>query len=290
MVIFAIQTAGLLPGYQGSKCTIRSVALHDFIMEIFTLSEGSYSVDSSKKFIPFNPQTDKFTDRPGSLFIHVNPFLIKTATELIVLDTGLGYKDTRDELLLHQHIRHAGFEPEEVTLVLMSHLHYDHSGGLVTEVNGKLVPSFPQARHVVQQGEWDKAIAGTSSSYHKPIFETLLNHKVNITFVQGSGSVQPGINYELSGGHTEFHQVFLISLEGRQVFFGGDELPEPEQLIRKFAAKYDFDGRKAMHLREQYGTRAAAEDWICLFYHAKRVHTGTIQQEQDTFKVIPYSG
>ena len=77
-------------------------------MEIFALGEGSYSVDSSKKFIPFDPQTDSTKDRPGSLFIHVNPFLVKTTDDLILFDSGLGFKDTRDELLVHQHIRNAG--------------------------------------------------------------------------------------------------------------------------------------------------------------------------------------
>ena len=108
-------------------------------MEIFSLGEGSYSVDASKKFIPFDPQTDNPKDRPASLFIHVNPFLIKTDTDLLLLDTGLGFKDTRDELFLHQHIRNAGFDPEDVTQVLMSHLHYDHSGGLVVERVGALL-------------------------------------------------------------------------------------------------------------------------------------------------------
>ena len=129
-------------------------------MEIYALGEGSYSVDSSKKFIPFDPQVYNFRDRPGSLFIHVNPFLVKTANDLIVFDTGLGYKDTRDELFIHQHIRNAGYDPDEVTLVLMSHLHYDHSGGLVVERGGKLVPSFPKATHVIQKGEWEFPITG----------------------------------------------------------------------------------------------------------------------------------
>ncbi|MDB5133220.1 MAG: fold hydrolase [Mucilaginibacter sp.] len=129
-------------------------------MKIFALGEGSYSVDASKKFIPFNPETDNAKERPASLFIHVNPFLVQTSTDLVLLDTGLGYKDTRDELWLHQHIRNAGFSPEEVSLVLMSHLHYDHSGGLVVEQNGKLVSSFPAARHVIQVIEWETALTG----------------------------------------------------------------------------------------------------------------------------------
>jgi len=255
-------------------------------MEIFALGEGSYSVDSSKKFIPFNPQTDNAKDRPGSLFIHVNPFLVKTERDLILMDSGLGYKDDQGELLLHQHIRNAGFAPGEVTLVLQSHLHYDHTGGLIFERNGKLEPSFPQATHIIQKGEWDYAWSGKSSSYKLPIFETLKS-AARIEIVEGSGEVRPGIHYELSGGHTEFHQVFLLEDNGEKCFFGGDELPEPEQLLRKFAAKYDYDGRKAMNLREEYGKKAAEEDWTCLFYHAKSVPVGKVSYDGELFSIIP---
>src|ERR1700712_1396382 len=255
-------------------------------MKIFALEEGSYSVDASKKFIPFNPETDNFKDRPASLFIHVNPFLIKTATDLILFDCGLGYKDTRDELFLHQHIRNAGFDPEDVTLVLMSHLHYDHSGGLVVERNGKLEPSFPGAEHVVQRGEWEIAFSGRSSSYHREIFDSL-QRSAQITYVEGSGEFKPGIKYELSGGHCEFHQVFWIEDGADKCFFGGDELPEPEQLIRRFKAKYDFDGQKAMDLRETYGKKAAAEGWTTLFYHAKSTAVGNIGYNGDHFTIKP---
>ena len=255
-------------------------------MEIFALGEGSYSVDVTKKFIPFNPETDNKRDRPGSLFIHVNPFLIKTADDLMLLDAGLGYKDTRDELLLHQHIRNAGFDPDDVTLVLMSHLHYDHSGGLVVERNGKLEPSFPQATHVIQRDEFEFGLSGISTSYHKDIFETLQD-SAKIDFVEGSGEYKPGIRYELSGGHSRFHQVFWIDIEGTKVFFGGDELPEPEQLIRKFVAKYDYNGQRSAELRIIYGKKAAAEGDICLFYHARSTTIGKIEYMSEAFTVIP---
>ncbi|HVS91287.1 MAG TPA: MBL fold metallo-hydrolase [Mucilaginibacter sp.] len=253
-------------------------------MEIFALGEGSYSVDSTKKFIPFDPQRDNFRERPGSLFIHINPFLVKTSEDLILFDAGLGYKDTRDELFIHQHIRNIGFDPDDVTLVLMSHLHYDHSGGLVVERNGRLESSFPQAIHVIQKGEWEFAITGRSSSYHKEIFEAL-NNAVNIHFVENSGELKTGIKYELSGGHCPYHQVFWLNDAGDKCFFGGDELPEPEQLIRKFIAKYDYDGRKSMQLREEYGKRAAEGGYTCLFYHAKSNPVGRVRFENEVFIV-----
>lgn len=258
-------------------------------MKIFALEEGSYSVDATKKFIPFNAETDNAKDRPVSIFIHVNPFLVQTQTDLIVLDTGLGYKNTAGELIIHQHISNAGFTPDEVSLVLMSHLHYDHSGGLVVERNGKLQPSFPNAKHVIQRGEWDFALSGKSLSYRKEIFEALQG-AADITFVEGTGQLQPGIRYELSGGHAPFHQVFWVeSNNGEKCFFGGDELPEPGQLLRKFIAKYDFDGRKAMELRQQYGKKAATEGWACLFYHAKSLPVGRVSYTDDGhFKVVPF--
>lgn len=255
-------------------------------MQIFTLQEGSYSVDSSKKFIPFDPAIHSFKERPGSLFIHVQPFLVKTHTDLILFDAGLGFKNNQDELIIHQNIRNAGFDPDDVTLVLMSHLHYDHTGGLVVERNGKLEAAFPAAEHVIQRSEWETAFSSKSSSYHTDIFD-VLNRSVNIVFVEGNGVLKPGISFEHSGGHCKYHQVFLLEEDNEKVFFGGDELPEPEQLIRKFIAKYDFDGRKAMELREEYGKRAAAEGWKCLFYHAKNNPVGTVKYENESFIVTP---
>jgi glyoxylase-like metal-dependent hydrolase (beta-lactamase superfamily II) len=257
-------------------------------MHIFPLLEGSYSVDSTKKFLPFDPAIHNFKDRPGSLFIHVQPFLVKTDTDLILFDAGLGFKNDAGELILHQNIRKAGFDPDDVTLVLMSHLHYDHTGGLVVERNGKWEPSFPGAVHVIQRGEWETAFSGRSSSYHQEIFD-ILQRGVPIDFVEGSGIYKPGITYELSGGHCQYHHVFLVESDGYKIFFGGDELPEPEQLIRKFIAKYDYDGRKAMALREEYGKKAAAENWICLFYHAKSNPVGQVKLADEMFTVVPVS-
>ncbi|MEO6633912.1 MAG: MBL fold metallo-hydrolase, partial [Mucilaginibacter sp.] len=164
-------------------------------------------------------------------------------------------------------------------------LHYDHSGGLVVERDGKLVPSFPNATHMMQKQEWEFAFTGKSSSYHVEIFEALKGVKLDL--VEGSGEYKPGIRYELSGGHSPYHQVFWIEDGADKGFFGGDELPEPEQLLRKFIAKYDHDGRKAMQLRDEYGKIAAAEDWTCLFYHAKSTAVGKVSYNSEHFSIQP---
>ena len=253
-------------------------------MEVFTLFEGSYSVDVSKKFIPFNKDIDNPKDRPGSLFIHVQPFLVELNEQLILIDTGLGYSDDRGELNLHNNIRKAGFNPDDVTLVLMSHLHFDHSGGMVHDLDGKMELSFPHATYVIQQGEWESAFTSPSSSYKTEIFD-FLQRNAQLKFVEGSGNLTPEISYELTGAHTPFHQVFLLDDGIDKVFFGGDVLPEPEELIKKFIAKYDYDGRKAMELRNDFGIKAAKDNWKCLFYHGKHITQGNVSLTDGQFKV-----
>lgn len=248
--------------------------------------EGTYSVDHSKKFLPFDPTIHTHSDRPGSLFINVQPFLIDTGKELVLLDTGLGFTSPEGELILHRNIRERGYEPADVSKVLMSHLHFDHSGGMVQDRYGRYEPSFPQAEYYVQRQEFEHALLKPSRSYYKPMLEAM-QRSGNLVFLEGSGSIGDGITYELTGGHSEFHQVFLLDLIGATYFFGGDVLPEPEQLQRKFIAKYDFDGRKSMQLRQEYGLKAAKEDWICLFYHSDTIASGRVRYKNEAFLINP---
>ena len=254
-------------------------------MKVLALTEGSYSVDISKTFLPFDPAIHDPKDRPGSLFIYVQPFLVETKNELIILDTGLGFRNREDELIIHDNIRKAGFQPEDVNLVLMSHLHFDHSGGMINKKPDGVSLSFPNAEYIIQRGEWEAAYSKPSRSYKTEIFD-FMQRSGSVHFVEGNGKLTDTISYELTGGHCEFHQVFLIREDEETVFFGGDILPEPEQLLRKFMAKYDFDGRRAMELRQEYGIRAAEGKWECLFYHAKSKAIAKVELEGEGFRIM----
>lgn len=255
-------------------------------MKVFPLYEGSYSVDRSKKFLPFNPAVDDPKDRPASLFVYVQPFLIETSQSLIVLDTGLGHKDADGRMIIHENIRKAGYDPADVNLVLMSHLHFDHSAGMIFDDNGSQQLTFPNAEYVINRGEWEMAYSSHSSSYHTDIFD-VVQRSGSIHFIEGNGKLNDQISYEVTGGHCQYHQVFLIEEGGEKIFFGGDILPEPEQLLRRFKAKYDYDGARSMELREEFGKLAAKENWLCLFYHAKSEATGRVEIVDGAFRIKP---
>lgn len=254
-------------------------------MKALALYEGSYSVDSSKTFIPFDPAIHNPKDRPASLFIFVQPFLVETKNDLIILDTGLGFKGKSGEPLIHENMRRNGYNPSDVTLVLMSHLHFDHAGGMVNDSGSQVSLTFPNAEYVIQRGEWEAAYSKPSRSYKTEIFD-FMQRSGSVHFIEGSGQFNQEISYEFTGGHCENHQVFLINEDEKTIFFGADILPEPEQLLRKFIAKYDFDGRKSMELRQEYGIRAVEEHWQCLFYHAKSKAIAKVGFENEGFRIL----
>ncbi|MFB6455471.1 MBL fold metallo-hydrolase [Chitinophaga sp. Hz27] len=242
---------------------------------IIPLSEGSFTVDGTKLFKPFNLATDKMQDRPqGSLLVEIQPFLVITDRDYILFDTGLGFRNDDGVLQIHQHLIDNGINPMEITKVLMSHLHKDHSGGVSAEdpVTGERTLTFPNATYYVNNEEMLYAMEHAGKSYHSEDI-ILLQQRDNVVFTTGNGTIDGYIHYELSGGHCPYHQVFLVDDGEDKVFFGGDEAPQLSQMKNRFVAKYDYDGKRAMELRQEYLERGKQEDWNFLFYHDVKTPT-----------------
>ncbi len=112
-------------------------------MKIFPLSEGSFTVDQSKKFIPFQIEKDDLQQRSrGSLLVEIQPFAVVTSKDILLFDTGLGFEKEDQQLQIHDNLSAHGISSSDVTKVLLSHLHKDHSGGILTQNKNKLFDHF----------------------------------------------------------------------------------------------------------------------------------------------------
>lgn len=236
-------------------------------MNIIPLSEGRFTVDVSKAFVPFNSSTDDISQRPaGSLLVEIQPFVVITTKDIILLDTGLGYS-LHGELQLHYNLKKAGVDPMQVTKVILSHLHKDHMGGVVYQDNdGVLQSSFPSATYYIQRSEMEFALAKQSASFVRPVLEWLAESS-QVQWLEGEEVIDGYIYVQLTGGHSPCHQSIKIVENQEIVFFGGDEAPQLQQMKHRFVAKYDYDGKRAMELRNQWKERGTNEGWTFLFYH-----------------------
>lgn len=237
-------------------------------MKIIPLSEGAFTVDRTKQFIPFDKEKDDLQQRPvGSLLVEVQPFCVVTSKDIIVIDAGLGF--TQNGILqIHKNLMDNGIGALEVTKVLLSHLHKDHTNGMAIkdEQLNQFFLSFPNAVYYVNKNELAAALEKGEPTYVVEKIQ-LLQHSDKVHLMEDVESVDDYIQFEVTGGHSPYHGVFWIKEDGETIFFGGDVAPQLQQMKNKFIAKYDFDGRKCMELRQQWWQQGETENWTFLFYH-----------------------
>lgn len=235
-------------------------------MKIIPLNEGIFSVTKDKIFTPIN-RDEVATVSPGVLTMSVCPFLIVLPDDIILLDTGLGCT-ANGKPQIASLIEAAGYTAKDVTKILLSHLHKDHVDGLGYMAGDDFVPNFPNAAIYLQQNELKYALEQLSShSFNPEILEEIASLP-NLVFMDADkGTIGNHITFEVTGGHTPFHQVFWIKDSDTTAFYGADNLPQISYLKFHIAYKSDFDGKTAMELRQKWELQAKDENWTVLFYH-----------------------
>ena len=239
---------------------------------IYPLSEGSFTIDKTKLFVPFNEEKDVLNERAnGSVLVEIQPFLVVTSKDVLLLDAGLGFADSKGRLQIHENIRKAGYKPEQVTKVLLTHLHKDHAGGIANPSTARFgngdVMNFPNAKYYVQKRELDFAWQTGAPSFLPDEIEPLL-HSHQVHFMHDDkGVIDDYIHYEYTGGHSPHHQVFWIKDGSETIFYGGDVAPQLQQMKMRYKTKYDSDPGRAMQLRMEWWEQGNKEGWTFLFYH-----------------------
>jgi glyoxylase-like metal-dependent hydrolase (beta-lactamase superfamily II) len=237
-------------------------------MQIIPLSEGSFTIDKSKIFVPFDLEKDDLQQRQsGSLLVEVQPFVIITSKDILLLDTGLGFIKN-GQMQLHENLLANNIQPQNITKVLISHLHKDHAGGVsYKDKLGHFHLSFPNAIYYVQQAEIDFAMNTGFPSFMTEEISVLQRNSQVVFLDNATGNIDGYIEYEVTGAHSPHHQVFWIKENNEIIFFGADDAPQLQQMKHRFVAKYDFNGKKAMELRREWWQQGNKENWTFLFYH-----------------------
>jgi glyoxylase-like metal-dependent hydrolase (beta-lactamase superfamily II) len=251
-------------------------------MRIHPLSEGSFFVDQFKVFVPFDSSHHQVQNLPKvSILVEVQPFVVITENDIILLDTGLGYQNKEGILQIHANLMALGINPSSVTKVFLSHLHKDHLGAIsyLHPIHQERYISFPYAKYYVQKRNFDEVIENSKDPNVRTQVETLAGFSGVQWLTEDEGIIDHLIHYQVTGAHSPFHQVAWIKENGETLFFGGDVAPQLQQMKSRFVAKYDLDGKKAMEYRREWWNRGAHEQWTFAFYHDLQHPTHMPSQE-----------
>lgn len=254
--------------------------------EVTTLLAGTRSGDKPQETFGMNATPEDFAAISAANFIPADmtqnfftPTLVNTGAELVLFDTGLSAEGTLVALGA------AGITPDQVDVVVLTHMHGDHIGGLMG-ADG-VTPTFANARYVtgsVEHNNWSTAENEGFDRSVKP-----LNEK--ITFLDDGGSPISGITAMAAPGHTPGHMIYMVESEGQRLAITADtanhyvwSLQRPDWEVR-----FDADKAAAAATRRQVFGMIAADRIPFIGYHMPFPGVGLVETQGEGFRYVPAS-
>jgi glyoxylase-like metal-dependent hydrolase (beta-lactamase superfamily II) len=252
--------------------------------ELQMVSDGTFALDGGAMFgvVPrVLWERQLAADAQHRVRLGLNCLLIRTVSDNILVDTGIGAKwDERsrsrygiahETTLLDELARHQ-LSAEDITIIINTHLHFDHAGTNTIEQEGRVVPTFPRARYIAQRGEFEHACqpherdrASYSQADFAPVFEA-----GQFELVDGDVEIVPGISVIKVSGHNRDLQCVKIESEGETAFAFADLIPTTAHLPAAWVMGYDLYPLEAVEQKKRLVPQAVREGWLCHFYHDPR--------------------
>ncbi len=228
--------------------------------------------------------------------------LVEHEDGLVLLDTGSGNKETtkfheiygienagaNGRTALEDGIRAAGFTPDDIALVINTHLHFDHAGGNTWRApTGEVLPTFPNARYVVQAGEFTYAThtnERTAASYFPPNWDAVMG-RGRFELIEGDREIVGGISVRRTPGHTPHHQSVILRSGGETACFLGDVVPTSHHLPLPWIMGYDVEPLVTLESKRTLLAEAMREDWLLVFEHDAHVGFGRAAHDGKAYRL-----
>jgi len=285
------------------------MTLGDF--ELMAFSDGTYLLDGGAFFgvIPKIMWSRKVeANEQNYVTTGLNSLLIRTGKQTILVETGMGNKlsDRMRKFYgqpakLLENLSTAGIAPDDIDVVINSHLHFDHCGwNTVRDKNGKIVPTFPRAKYYAPEGEWQyarKPSERDAISYIPENYDPLVESG-QMTLLKGGEEIVPGISVETFRGHTASMQAIIVRSPTRTAarVQGKDEASVPSQVATAcyisdlmpttahidiaWGMGFDLYPLATIESKKRYYARSIAEKWLTVFTHDPKTPWAYIERDE----------
>jgi glyoxylase-like metal-dependent hydrolase (beta-lactamase superfamily II) len=275
----------------------QTISLGDF--ELTAISDGTYVADGGAFFgiIPKVMWQKKVpADELNRIAVSCNSVLVRTGKQNILIETGIGNKldekkkkifEPQEKLL--ENLRATGVAPEEINIVINSHLHFDHCGWNTVYKDDVAVATFPNAEYFAPEGEWRHALLQTErdrASYLSPNYDPLIQSG-QMRLIDGNAEIIPGISVEVWPGHTRNMWAVFIRSAGKTACYISDLIPSTWHLDPVWAMAYDLFPLEVLDNRKRYYARAIPEQWLTVFTHDPNIPWAYVERIENRLSFKP---
>jgi len=254
------------------------LTLGDFELSVF--SDGTYPLDGGAFFgvVPKVMWSKKVeADERNYVTAGLNSLLIRTGKQTVLVETAMGNKLSERMIRFYgqpakllDNLAAAGIGPDDIDIVINSHLHFDHCGwNTVRDGNGKIVPTFPRAKYYAPEGEWQYARRPSerdSISYISENYDPLVESG-QMTLLKGGEEIVPGISVKTFRGHTAHMQGIIVQSGGKAACYISDLIPTSAHIDLTWGMSFDLYPLDTIESKKQYYAQAIPEKWLTVFTH-----------------------
>ena len=265
------------------------------------IDAGRYKLDGGAMFgvVPRTLwQKENPADEKNRIQMSLNTLLLVSAGRVILIDSGVGnkfsdkFKEIYDidysQTSLMKSLAEKNIQPEDVTDVILTHLHFDHVGGAThSDPDGQIRPQFPNANYYVQkkQLEWaQKGFPKDRTSYISENFEPL-NGSGKLKILEGPQKLMEGVELILSEGHTVAQQMVKISGQSENLVYLADLIPMTAHLNLPWVMAYDLHPVQTIQEKEEILETAIKKEWLLFFEHDPRIHCGQVYKSEKGYQL-----
>ncbi len=276
---------------------MQRTTLGDF--ELTVVSDGTYFLDGGAFFgvVPKTMWSKKVApDEQNRLDVGLNSLLVRTGTKNILIETGIGNK-LPDKLAqiykqpakLLDNLHDAGVAPEDIDIVINTHLHFDHCGWNTVRRGDRIVATFPNAKYYVQEKEWEHGrlqLERDAVSYMSPNYDPLLETG-QMVLLNGDHELLPGISVKVFPGHTADMQAVIVESGGgnenggnakKTACYISDLIPTSAHLELTWVMAFDLFPLETIESRKKYYAQAIPERWLTVFTHDDQTPWGYVER------------
>lgn len=266
------------------------MTLGDF--ELSIVSDGTYPLDGGAFFgvVPKVMWSRKAAaDEKNFVTAGLNSLLIRTGSQTVLVETGIGSKLPEKMVKVYgqpakllENLSAAGIAPDEIDIVINTHLHFDHCGWNTIRKGDRVVAAFPKAKYYAQEGEWKHAQAQhmrDAISYISDNYNPLIESG-QMELLRGDQEIAPGISVRVFPGHTMNMQAVVATSGGKTACYISDLMPTSAHIDLTWVMAYDLSPIDTIESKKRYYQRALAEKWLTVFTHDDAVPWVYVEQDE----------